>query len=116
VLPPQGVNEDERLSKLFGPDQKTRAIDLPFSIMLAHVHPPWGREGLLSVVASETRLCDSVRLGGCAKVKQMYARTIYSSIPKMLCNSEKLAPCIRHMKTGTKTASVGHLCGLYSSV
>ena len=45
MFPPKCVDERERFSELFGPDQKSCAVDLPFVFILAHCIHPWGREG-----------------------------------------------------------------------
>jgi len=41
MFPPECVHEHERLGKLFGPDKKSRAIDLPLTAGL-HWLPPLG--------------------------------------------------------------------------
>jgi hypothetical protein len=41
---PQGVNEGKRIDELFGPDQKTAAINFPFIHDFIHERPPLGTE------------------------------------------------------------------------
>src|SRR5206468_12090852 len=52
----ESVDEQERFRKLSGPDQETRAIDLPLSDHLTHVRPPLGEGGWIDCWIYELRL------------------------------------------------------------